>query len=172
MVRLGWFAGALVFVTFVWILNAKDSGGNPRAEGSPNAIGGATNDRLASEAIDDDDGPSNPKLHDEMEKLRSALRKLRRALRADDQKAAALQALVEAQLSVHRSKVMAPVSLEGKSDADKAQGMTAYRQQMIGVARQLLDCESRLLAGDLAGARKVREQLKKLEKAGHEKFRD
>jgi hypothetical protein len=114
--------------------------------------------------------PADGALHESMEELKSAMRKVGRAVEQRDAEAA-LPHIERMQVHVVGGKGIAP-HVEHVPAAERAAFMTGYRLMMIDLLRATCDLEAALLRGDHdEAARLFRDVLKPMEDAGHEKYR-
>ena len=109
-------------------------------------------------------------LHQEMERIERGLKKIRRDAKDATKNATTLEAVLDMQDAVAKSKLMTPPITEKKPEADRAAFGRDYRKQMIAVAKDLLDLELALLDGDQAKAQELVKKVSDAEDSGHEKF--
>lgn len=109
-------------------------------------------------------------LHDRMEKIEDHLRVLRRSLRDAERDADSLAALHAAQLEAMACKPLVPERASEQPEADRAAYVNAYRADLCTAIQGLLEVEKAVLAGDHEKAQELFKDVKRLEKAGHEKY--
>ena len=109
-------------------------------------------------------------LEEAMSNIKSKLRKVKRALRAEDSVAAlaGIGALEEAAIAA--KKLEPAMATEEKDEAKKAALVKYFRLQVIELIGEMLKIEKALIEGDLEAAGKGVTKLQKIEHEGHERF--
>lgn len=109
-------------------------------------------------------------LEDAMSTIKSKLRKVKRALRAEDS-AAALDGIVALEEAALAAKKLEPsMATKEKDESKKAALVKDFRLRVIDLIAEMLKVEKALLAGDLEAASNGVKMLQKIEHDGHERF--
>ncbi|MFT4540343.1 MAG: soluble cytochrome b562 [Planctomycetota bacterium] len=105
-----------------------------------------------------------------MLELQSALKKLRRSVRKEDQQAASLEQIDIAQAAIVRAKKESPLRTTDEAEAARPEFLIAYRSAMIVMLRGLLELEEAILEGRIEDARALVSKIRDSEDPNHEKF--
>lgn len=131
------------------------------------AFSGLTIGSSFSSGAQDEDTP----LQEAMSEVNSNLRSFRKALKGDQpDKEVALSKLLGIQAAVQRAKVEVPPSSEGQS-AERGRAHTlAFRKDLIGLQKALLDLEVKVLDEKYSEIDVAIRGLLEKKKAGHDKY--
>ena len=139
------------------------------ASGAPTADSPASATVVPSDSTQDEKGDSDEDIRKAMEAVKSAGRRVRRALRKKDI-AAALVAVNLVQIGVIEVKKLVPeaaTKLEGEARSVIERD---FRQRLIGVLEQWLFIEKALLQGKTEEAAKFMKTITELKKSAHEEY--
>ena len=139
------------------------------ASGASTADGPARDPILSSDSTQDEKGDSDEDIRKAMEAVKSAGRRVRRALRKKDI-AAALVAVNQVQIGVIEVKKLVPeaaTKLEGEARSVIERD---FRQRLIGVLEQWLFIEKALLQGKTEEAAKFMKTIAELKGSAHEEY--
>ena len=118
------------------------------------------------------EGHSGPEteLAGHMEKIEDALKQLRKHLKEESARPAALEALAEIQRETLTCKALVPASAAEVPEGERGAFVTAYRRTMVDFLLRQLELEAALLDGDAQTIKSAFERLKAMEDSGHERF--
>jgi soluble cytochrome b562 len=125
---------------------------------------------LLPAAQESPDEHEHTELEERMEEIESAVKRLRRSLRDDANRADSLALVVEMQRATLASKGLAPkraATLEGEA---RARFEREYRRTMVDLLSAQLELEAALLDGDLEAAKAAFTRVRDFEDSGHERF--
>jgi len=105
-----------------------------------------------------------------MEKVEDALKQLRRQLKDENGRSAALDTLLEIQRQSLACKVLVPAQAAKVPEAERAAFVTAYRRTMVDFELRQLELEAALLDQDADGIKSAFERLRSMEDSSHERF--
>ncbi len=109
-------------------------------------------------------------LPDTMLELESALKKLRRSIRKEEEDAASLASLQRIQEAALRCKTLVPALAADLPEAERPAFLRAYRREMAAFLEKAVACEIALLDGDREKARALQKALADMETPAHERF--
>ncbi len=111
-------------------------------------------------------------LHEAMEHMKAALRRLKQAVPAGDA-ATALPLIAEFQANVLTAKLQTPELAEKQPAAEKDKFVAEFRGTLVKLLRVTCDLELALLEGRKEDAKRILEkELEPMQKPAHERFRD
>jgi hypothetical protein len=113
---------------------------------------------------------SETELAGHMEKIEDALKQLRKHLKEESGRPAALEALAEIQRETLACKELVPTSAAEVPEAERGAFVTAYRRTMVDFLLRQLELEAALLDGNVEAVKAAFERLKAMEDTGHERF--
>lgn len=113
---------------------------------------------------------ADTELAKQMEKIDSAMKKLRRSLRQKEQNAQSLELVAQMQAAALACKGMTPAMAPTIPEAQRAKWLGDYRKQMAQLLSEMANLEVALLDGDNEKAQQIHKKLGEMEDAGHEKF--
>jgi hypothetical protein len=109
-------------------------------------------------------------LHEHMEAIEDAMKKLRRTIRKADAPAESLELITRIEQEAFVCKGMVPSRAATLPEAERQKFLNAYRKDMAGFISQVLQMESAVLDGDPEKAMTVYKGLKTVEDDSHDKY--
>ena len=109
-------------------------------------------------------------LADTMLELQSALKKLRRSVRKQEQESDSLAHLQVIQRTALITKDLVPAMTADVPEADRAAFVKAYRREMLVLLQKCIACEIAVLDGDTDAANALYKEIAAMEDSGHERF--
>ena len=113
---------------------------------------------------------AHDELEEHMESIEDAVKRLRRSLRDDANRADSLELVAALQRASVTAKSEAPPMAASVPDGERDAFLTAYRRTMVDFLRVQLDLEAALLDGDAEAATEAFERVRDMEDSGHERF--
>ena len=105
-----------------------------------------------------------------MEKIEDTLKQLRKLLKDENSRPAALEALLEIQRQTLACKVLVPAQAAKVPEAERPAFVTAYRRTMVDFQMRQLELEAALLDQDAEAIKTSFERLRTMEDSSHERF--
>jgi len=124
----------------------------------------------AANATDEPGKVKKTELHEHMESIEEAMKKLRRTIRKADGAAESLDLIARIEQEALVCKGMVPSRAATLPEADRAKFLSAYRKDMAGFITQVLQMESAVLDGDADKAMTIYKTLKTVEDDSHDKY--
>jgi len=109
-------------------------------------------------------------LHEHMEPIEEAMKKLRRTIRKPDGAAESLDLISRIEQEALVCKAMVPSRTATLPEAERAKFLNAYRKDMATFITQVLQMESAVIDGDADKAMTVYKGLKTFEDDSHDKY--
>jgi hypothetical protein len=109
-------------------------------------------------------------LHEHMESIEEAMKKLRRTIRKSDGSAETLELISHIEQEALVCKGMVPSRAATLPEAERAKFLSAYRKDMAGFITQVLQMESAVIDGDADKAVTIYKGLKTVEDDSHDKY--
>jgi hypothetical protein len=129
-----------------------------------------TQPATAAKASDEPGKVKKSELHDHMDTIEEAMKKLRRTIRKPEAQAQSLDLIARIEQEALVCKGMVPSRTATLPEADRAKFLTAYRKDMAGFITQVLQMESAVLDGDADKAMTIYKGLKTVEDDSHDKY--
>jgi soluble cytochrome b562 len=117
-----------------------------------------------------DDKVKKGELHEHMEAMDGAMKKLRRSLKDAAQKDESLKQIEAFVKAAKACRDMTPSEAAKKPEADRAKYVEEYKKQMDAVIAEMGKMETAVKAGNAEEAQKIHAGLKKLEEKGHDAY--
>ena len=106
-----------------------------------------------------------------MEKIEDAIKLVRKSLKDESGRAAALEALLEIQRETLACKVLVPAQAAKVPEAERDAFVTAYRREMVNFQMRQLELEAALLdRRDAEAIKAAFESLREMEDDAHDRF--
>lgn len=105
-----------------------------------------------------------------MERIEDALKLLRKSMKDEGARAAALTTLAEIQRLTLECKTLEPALAAKLPGDERAALVTAYRRTMVDFLLRQLELEAALLDGDAQAAQAAFERFRDMEDSAHERF--
>ncbi len=105
-----------------------------------------------------------------MEKIEDTAKLLRKHLKDEGARPAALEALAEIQRQTLICKALVPAAAAQLPEGEKSAFVTAYRRTMVDFLTRQLELEAALLDGNAEAARSAFERFREMEDSAHERF--
>lgn len=125
---------------------------------------------LAADEKADEKKADKSELHEHMEAMETAQKKLRRSIKDAAKKEDSLTHLKAFVAAAEASKALTPSETAKKPEADRAKYLEEYKRQMDAVIAVAKKIETAVNAGNVADAEKAFAELKPLEKKGHDEY--
>jgi hypothetical protein len=138
--------------------------------GAKNVLAGSSVAQETQDVGVQDAHDAETQLAGAMEELEDALRSLRKSLRDEAQSPASLESVLIIQNAVSRAKVEEPVMAATLPAEERPAFVLAFRKELIGMSRLLLDLEELILDNKLEEAGELLKKIRDLEDNGHERF--
>ena len=112
-----------------------------------------------------------PSLHDTMEQMNSAFRRLRRQIRKPDKAVSSLELIATMQAKVVTAKALAPKQITAMPKDKQAAALKSYRLQMVAVLGELVAAEKAVLEARYDDAYEHARKMNTLKGECHEKMK-
>lgn len=121
-------------------------------------------------ALQEADHEQETELAGHMEKIEDTVKLLRKHMKDEAARPAALEALAEIQQRSLFCKALVPSAAAKLPEAEKSAFVTAYRRTMVDFLTRQLELEAALLGGDMEAAKNAFERFREMEDSAHERF--
>lgn len=126
---------------------------------------------LSQAAPEHDKNKEPTPLEEQMDRMSSAFRKLRRQAGEAAKNEASLELVATMRAAAKQAQQLIPAKAQEVPEASRAKFVAGYQEQMMQFIATLDTLEKALKAGDNAGALKLVSELGAMQKSGHKEYK-